>query len=219
MKTGVLAKINTVRFRLQFGEWMIGKIETYRAPACLLLGCLLLGGCIPIPISEGGYHDDKVRISDGGILYFPWPSMGPEWTVYKIYGHRYSKVRGHWPCYLEIPGKNTILFVTGAHGSAVVHLVDETSHKDRCFPAYNSFIGYSIGDSSNDRYEKVESVTGDTIIISAASSGFQKTRSKYHLNLSKPCFIREERDQLEWGSDEWKHHVLEAGTNSWKRGN
>ena len=168
-----------------------------------------LAGCVPIPTVHGDYHDAKVRVSDGGLYYFPWPSMGPEWSHIRVFGRAYSNPRGSGPCYLEIPQNNALLFVTGDYGSTIVHLVDLKTHKERHFPAYDSLIGANIRapEENTEAYEKVESVTGDILLISAGDSRF---RSKHFIDFKEPRFIREERDSVEFGRV-WKHSVLEGG--------
>jgi hypothetical protein len=136
--------------------------------------------------------------------------MGPEWTHIRVFGRSYSNPRGSGLCYLEIPEKNALLFVTGQQGSAIVHLVDLTTHKERHFPAYDSVIGHEIGQHEDkaSSYERVESVAGDVVVISAA--GYH-TRSKYFIDWKEPKFIREERDSLVFRSNTWKHAVFEGG--------
>jgi hypothetical protein len=169
----------------------------------------LLSGCVPVPILHGGYHDAKVRVSGGELYYFPWPSTGAEWTHIRVFGRIYSNPRGSGPCYLEIPQKNAMLFVTGNYGYTIVHLVDLTTHKERHFPAYDSLIGADIRDpeENTEAYEKVESVTGDILVISAGDTSFH---SKHFIDFKEPRFIREERDSLDHGGM-YKHTVLEGG--------
>ncbi len=186
-------------------------------PAFVACMSVLFVGCVPIPISEGSRHDEKVSVSAGGLYYFPWPAMGPEWSHIRVFGRSYSKPRGSGLCYLKIPQKNALLFVTGEHGAAVVHLVDLTTHKERHFPAYDSLIGYEICNPAEytSHYEKVESVSGDIVVISAAG---YNTRSKHVIDFKKPQFIREERDTLGFRSGIWKHSVFEGGKfpNDWR---
>src|ERR1035441_6195638 len=153
----------------------------------LTLCSLLLCGCVPIPQSEVAYHDSKATVKDRDVLYFPWPTIVAERSVINVCGHSYSHVRGAGPCYLEIPGKNTIMFVTGGEGSAVVHLVDMDTRKERHSRAYDSNIGNSIRPSTEAgkrECERVESAAGDTVVISALA--LNKSRYKYFIDLKEP---------------------------------
>ncbi len=181
----------------------------------LSLCSLLLCGCVPIPQSEVAYRDSKATVKDRDVLYFPWPTIVAERSVINVCGHSYSHVRGAGPCYLEIPGKNTILFVTGGEGSAVVHLVDMDTRKERHFRAYDSNIGKCIRPSTEAgkrEYERVESAAGDTIVISALA--LNKSRYKYFIDLKQPKLIREERDFLGYDG-KWHHCIFEGGKAHW----
>src|SRR5262245_57236562 len=98
----------------------------------------LHAGCVPIPVHHTMYHDPRVKITAGEIFYFPWPLFISRWSHMKVYGRHYAEVRGAEPCYLEIPQINSLLFVTGGNGKAVVHMVNINSHKEINFPAYDS---------------------------------------------------------------------------------
>ena len=181
----------------------------------LTLCSLLLCGCLPIPQSEVAYRDSKATVKDRDVLCFPWPTIVAEHSVLNVCGHSYSHVRGAGPCYLEIPGKNTIMFVTGGEGSAVVHLVDMDTRKERHFRAYDSGIGNSIRPSTEAgerEYERVESAVGDTVVIAALA--LNKSRRKCFIDLKQPRFIREERDFL--GYDGKRHRcIFEGGKADW----
>jgi hypothetical protein len=106
-----------------------------RTVAILVLAavaCLTLSGCVPIPIREGTTGDDKYKSTGWMILEFPWPATMAEWEVVKVRGHHYTNPRGAG--YVDIPGRNTVLFVTGGNGKAMVHLVDLKQKRNGTFP-------------------------------------------------------------------------------------
>jgi hypothetical protein len=98
---------------------------------------------------------------------------------------------------LAIPSKDLILFVTGhdenGRGKAVVNVANLQTKKVQSFPAYDSHIGRGIRTETGglpwDRFERVESVNGDRIVIYA---GFWDRRYRYYLDLAKPAFEKEE---------------------------
>ena len=76
--------------------------------------------------------------------------------------------------------------------------------KERSFPAFDSHIGKCI---SSDGAEKVESVSGEKVVISAK---FLDRQYRYYLNLKKPEFEKEEGDE--------PIHAGETNFHVWKNG-
>ncbi len=190
-------------------------------PARLAVAALAsawLTGCAPIPVSETEYRDANVTVTERGVLYYPWPSMVGERAVIKVYGRHYSHVRGGGPSYLEIPGKNALLFVTGPPGGAVVHIVDKTTHKESHIPAYDSDIGENIGRGGQTGWERVETVNGDLLTISAARNESiavgRDFRYKHFIDLKAPKFIRQEVDYFDRQDQKVRHIVDEGGRHS-----
>ena len=119
----------------------------------------------------------------------------------------YKEVRGQAPFYLEIPGKNAILFVTGRtydNGQATVHVLNYKTGKEINFPAYDSNIGANI---SSGGAEQIETVNGEKVIISAK---FLNRRYRYYLDLEKPEFEKEEGDE--------PIHAGETNSHVWVNG-
>jgi hypothetical protein len=172
--------------------------------AFVALVSALVSGCAPIPVSYAHYRDDKVTVTVRAVRYYPWPCQGWTRRVIEVYGRRYSYVRGggtRGSCCLEIPGRNELLFVTGDVGRAIVHIVDEKTHQERHFPAYDSHIGMHIGrDGRGPRvaWEKVEGLSGDLLTINTAdSAGDYRGNNfviRHYINLRESKYIREELD-------------------------
>jgi hypothetical protein len=185
---------------------------SHRIPL-LIIGLLLSSGCVPIPYTRVWYQDDKVTVTELGVTWMVHGGGGT--NMITVFGSHYLDVRGAGPCYLEIPGKNELLFVTGGYGKAVVHLVDLTSHKETHFPAYDSNIGKQISGEKNGKYEfeRIESVTDDLLIISSAQtySADIDRHFKQFIDLKTPKFIRQEYDYYDSFDKQRHHDVYEGG--------
>ena len=144
------------------------------------------------------YKDDKVTVTETIHSYIPFSAhAGISDTIsITVFGKTYKDVRGCQPYYLEIPGTNLFLFVTGpdhnGNGNAVVHLVNPNTKIEKNFRAHDSHIGSNIcpkEEQTGQRFEKIESVTTNEVVISA---GFLDRRYRYYLDLTKPAFEKEE---------------------------
>jgi len=146
--------------------------------------------------TEVVYKDNKVTVTETLHSYIPFSvhvSISDTISI-KVFGETYKDVRGYNPYYLEIPGTNLILFVTGpdhnGSGNAVVHLVNLSTKTEKHFRAYDSHIGSNIRFADVQKeFEKIESVAGSEVVISA---GFLDRRYHYYLNFAKPEFEKEE---------------------------
>jgi len=162
-----------------------------RAILCLL-SFVLLCGCAHE--NRVRYRDDLVEITERSTIQFLNVHGSTDTEVLTIWGREFKDVRGRNPCYLQIPGRPLILFVTGRDfdgGQATVHLADLTTKKIVDFPAYDSHVGSEIGEPKPNWYERVAKVDGDQLVIEAA---FSDRRFVYFIDLSKPRFVREEAD-------------------------
>ena len=144
------------------------------------------------------FKDDKVTVTETLHSYIPFSAhAGISDTIsITVFGKTYKGVRGWQPFYLEIPGTNLILFVTGpdhnGSGNAVVHLINLKTKDEKHFRAYDSHIGSNIHPKekqTEQNFEKIENVTNNTVVISA---GFLDRRYRYYLDLAKPSFEKEE---------------------------
>jgi len=138
------------------------------------------------------YEDDKVKVLHKDSVNFlnVHASHDEMWLV--AFGKTYKEVRGQAPFYLTIPGKDSILFVTGRtydNGQATVHVLSYKTGKALRFPAFDSRIGENISSGGS---EKIESVAGDKVIISAK---FLERQYRYYLDLKKPEFEKEEANE------------------------
>jgi len=165
-------------------------------PFCVFAICVVC--YCAVASTEVIYKDDKVTVTETLHSYFPFSAhAGISDTIsIKVFGKTYKDVRGWQPYYLEIPGTNWILFVTGpdhnGSGNAVVHLVNLNTKEEKHLRAYDSHIGSNIcprEKQTERRFEKIESVTTNEVVISA---GFLDRRYRYYLNLAKPEFEKEE---------------------------
>jgi hypothetical protein len=157
------------------------------------------------------YHNDLVTITEHSTIQYLNVHGGTDTEVLTMWGRTFKNVRGLDPCYLEIPNRHMVLFVTGRTyngGQAVVHLADTATRRIRDFPAHDSKIGYNIGPDKTNGVERVFSLDGDKLIIEAR---FLDERSKYFIDLSVPRFEREELDLVDPVSKQFKHYVLENG--------
>src|SRR2546427_11930603 len=107
-------------------------------------------------------------------------------------GKTYKEVRGQAPFYLDVPGKDAILFVTGRtydNGQATVHVLNYKTAKVSSFSAYDSSIGKGI---SSNGTERIESINGEKVVIPAR---FLDRQYRYYLDLGKPEFEKEEGNE------------------------
>jgi len=171
--------------------------------------CALLSSCSHE--TNVAYQDKKVKVlHKEEINYLSVHSSHDEmWLV--AFGKTYKKVRGQAPFYLEIPGKDSILFVTGREfndGQATVHFLNYKTGKEIHFPAYDSHIGSNISAKKTpNQSEKIQSVKGGKVVIGAT---FLDRQYRYYLDLEKPEFEKEE------GSD--PIHQRETNFHVWNNG-
>lgn len=171
----------------------------------------ILSACSCVRKDRLRYRDELVEVRELSKINLLNVHSSSDNEVLIIWGKRFNDVRGRNPCYLRIPGKPLILFVTGRtwdHGQAVVHLANTESHAILDFPAYDSSIGRCIGDPESNYFEKVESVNGDELVI---VSGFNDRRFRYVINLKHPSFVREEGEFLSGISKKREHYIYEEG--------
>ena len=169
------------------------------------LSCAALCSCARS--TKVAYEDDKVKVLHKDTVNFVnvHASHDEMWLV--ALGKTYKEVRGQVPFYLEIPGKDSILFVTGRtydNGQATVHVLNCKTGKEINFPAYDSNIGANI---SSGGAEKIEAVNGEKIIISAK---VLDRRYRYYLDLEKPEFEKEEGNE--------PIHAGETNSHVWVNG-
>jgi len=177
----------------QFGRKALAGPPTMNALNIFLITILVALSC-PILCSCSrstriAYQDTKVKVLHKDTLNFlnVHASHDEMWLV--AFGKTYKEVRGQAPFYLEIPGKDSIVFVTGRsydNGQATVHVLNYKTGKAISFPAYDSNIGNCISSSGAER---IESVSGDKVIISAR---FLDRHYRYYIDLTKPEFEKEE---------------------------
>ncbi len=157
---------------------------------------LLITGCVPT--SQILYKDDKVVVKEKSLVNVLNVHASKDTTVMTLFGKTYEEVRGAEPFYLEIPGRDSILFVTGReydNGQATVHIVNVTTKQEVHFPAFDSSIGENICATNKEKefggFERVESLNGDKLIINACSrTGISHYR--YFLDLQKCKFEKQD---------------------------
>jgi hypothetical protein len=177
------------------------------AKPLLLVALIFTGGCVPF--RQSGYHDDKVSLTGTG--YFKGlPSHNVhEKLTWRFFGKPYLDVRGSAPFYLEVPAQNMILFVTGVDGHAVVHLLDNSTHQERSFPARDSHIGKFIGRAQSPSFhERIEESTSDRLTI---GGGNGRIEARYFIDLKTPEFLREEGEIIDQGTSSTQHYVYAGG--------
>ena len=143
------------------------------------------------------YTDRNVSVELKDTVNFVNVHASHGYLEMTVCGVKYSEVRGWIPFYVPIPERDSILFVTGRdydNGQATVHVVDLKTKNEIHFPAYDSHIGSNIR-NDKDSYEKVKSLNGNKLIISA---GRTNCEFQYFIDLNKPEFEREE--SAFWGS-------------------
>ena len=148
------------------------------------------------------YKDEVITVTETVRSLVPFsPHVGIYDTIsIHVFEKTYKNVRGWKPYHLEIPQKNSILFVTGRdydNGQATVYIVNLKTKKALSFPAHDSHIGSNICPKDKETeqgFEKVESVTGDKLVITAGSLD---TRFRYFLDLKEAKFEKEEAEFLD----------------------
>src|SRR5690349_13766193 len=120
--------------------------------------------------NEVVYKDAKVTVTETRHSNIPFSAHAgiSDKISITIFGRTYKEVRGWQHYYLEIPGTNLILFVTGpdhnGNGNAVVHLVNLDTKEEKHFRAYDSHIGSNICPKERHTaqgFEKIENVTAN----------------------------------------------------------
>ena len=183
-----------------------------------VLGAVTLGGCVH---SDPGYHDDKVEVVNKIVVNYLNLHSSRVWKDITVFGQKYSEVRGFEPYYLEIPGRNSILFVTGSSpvvtgtnapsGQATVHMVDLATHQEVHFPAFDSSIGVNFGQLPGQADAKIAQVlTGDFLSITL---NLANLRAQYVIDLRRLVFVREEGDYRHrpYYDEAWHHYIYEGG--------
>jgi len=168
------------------------------------LDLIVLSSCVPM--RHELYKDDKVKVTEKGSVNLLNVHASRDTICLESFGRTFLGVRGHRPYYLEIPEKKLLLFVTGESvmgESAVIHVLNLKTKQFFLFPAYDSRIGNNIcrkERDGSDRYEKIESVFGDKVVIVAheASPG-AVFNYRYYLDLKKPEFEKEEVERIGGG--------------------
>ena len=159
---------------------------------CGIVALCGLCSCVG-PSTKEVYRDAQVNVTERTGWFFLSPHMASSTTSIFVFGKKYKDVRGYQPYYLEIPEKDAILFVTGpdhnGDGNAIVHLVNLKTKGEKHCCAFDSHIGSNIYKQNGQQFEEVESVSGDKLVIRA---GFSNARFRYHLDLAKPEFEKEE---------------------------
>ena len=161
---------------------------------CALISLMFLSSSC-IPSCKSIYKDDKVSVKEKSLVNILNVHASKDTITITVFGKNYEDVRGNPPYYLEIPGKDSILFVTGYtfdNGQATVHIVNLSTKQETNFPAYDSSIGEGICTTNSqtaDWFEKIESINGDKLQISAAMTN---RRLHYYLDLQKSEFEKED---------------------------
>jgi hypothetical protein len=160
----------------------------------LFLGGLLLlivGCSTAAPLR---YRDDLVTVTDKNTVHYLNIESSTSDEILTLWGREYHHVRGANPCYLRLPGRPEILFVTGRtwdNGQAMVHLANTETHRVAEFPAYDSNIGRNIGPETAKQGERVSKIEGNSlIIVSHDSQGYYV----YLIDLARPAFIEEDEN-------------------------
>jgi len=176
---------------------------------------LPLAGCMKS--TSVVYSDKNVTVTLKDTVNFINVHASHGYFEMTVFGEKYSEVRGWIPFYIEIPEKESILFVTGReydNGQATIHVVNLNTKKELHFPAYDSNIGKCIRntnnlDASNNVlfFEQVEKVAGNKLIIGA---GEWNSRYRYYLDLQIPEFEKEEG----WWTNYPNTYVLPNGKKS-----
>lgn len=154
--------------------------------------CALLSSCAHK--TTVAYQDKKVTVFHKQTFYYPLVHGGHDEMWLVAFGQTYKEVRGQVPFYLEIPGKDSILFVTGRDfndGQATVHVLNYKTAKEIHFPAHDSSIGSNI--SFKYRSENIQSINGGKVVIGATT--FLDRQYRYYLDLDKPEFEKEEGNE------------------------
>lgn len=157
------------------------------------------------------YQDDLVKVTERSTINFINVHASSDTEVLTIWGREFKDVRGRSPCYLRIPGRPMILFVTGRdfdNGQATVHLADTSSRRVVDFSAHDSRIGSNIGPPGTNWYERVASVQGQQLAVEAAESN---CHYKYSIDLATPSFEKEEQTVEDPATGNIIHHVYEHG--------
>lgn len=160
--------------------------------AIIVFGLLALCGCSHV--TRPYYRDELVEVTEHATVHLLNVHGSTHTEILTIWGRDFKDVRGRKPCYLRIPERDMILFVTGRTydgGQATVHLAEIQTKKIISFPAYDSHIGAEIGEQSSEWYERVLKLDGDLLVIEAASGG---RKYQYYIDLKKPQFEKEEVD-------------------------
>ncbi len=171
--------------------------------------CISLSGCNHE--TRLRYRDDLVEITERSTIQFLNVHASSDTEVLTIWGRDFKDVRGRNPCYLRIPGRSMILFVTGRDfdgGQAIVHLANTSTKQIVNFPAYDSHIGSEIGEPKPNCYERVAKIDGDRLVIEATSTS---RHFEYFIDLSEPRFEREEADFENSLTGTVNHYVYERG--------
>jgi hypothetical protein len=162
---------------------------------CLPVLCLSLCACAHQTTTF--YQDKGITVLEKNTVNFTNVHASHDEVWLEAFGQTYKGVRGAAPYYLEIPGKDSILFVTsrGNDGrEATVHILNLKTGNEIHFSALTSGIGKGIGLADGlGVLEKVESVDGDRVVV---NSRWHNREALYYLDLQQRLFEKEEFREL-----------------------
>lgn len=158
--------------------------------------CLAMVGVAVIAFRGVGvekYRDKKIV---AGEIRRPWDIFAahisrPQYLT--VAGKTYSGIRGLAPYYLDVPGTNSILFVTQTAGDHIMfHIFNLSTKEDIQINGGTSGFGWGIGGSrkAGEKYtDYIESADPNHITISIHSGDWKETTV---LNLATKCIERTE---------------------------
>jgi hypothetical protein len=96
--------------------------------------------------------------------------------VLVVHGRRYDAVQGCWPYYVEVPGTDSIVFVTSSSSQQdEIHLADIKRRLDTVIKLPASDIGHFIGCTDNWRNASALLLNPNTLVITYSLSEIRKT--------------------------------------------
>ena len=160
-------------------------------PAILVVVCGLCSGCVNS--TKESYSDGKVVVLYHDTLNLVNVHASSGYFEIQVLGKSFDYVRGWKPFYLQIPGKNWILFVTESGPEnrrlATVHLADFDRKVINDIPAFDSSIGQNIRIPEPKIFETVEHFDGRNLVV---LTEFLDRRLLYYIDLEMGKFVKEE---------------------------
>ena len=158
-------------------------IRSLLTVSIFLLGCFIESEAANLRVKTGESHRfrELLNVHESPIS---WISVG---------GKKYNYVKGDDPCYLEIPGRDMILFITSNESDNVFfyHFVSLKTGKEITMPAHWAALYLDLGSQrAKEEQPTFELIDGPKIVILVRGKNHW---TRYRFDLDAKTSVEESR--------------------------